>query len=81
MPGFAQDDRRVHMSYLDKTALRVVGTRPIRPDGVDKARAMPISVPICARSGVMSGKSARVMTALTPGNARAFSVLIDIIQA
>jgi len=24
------------MSYLDKTALRVVGTRPIRPDGVDK---------------------------------------------
>src|ERR1700740_2684381 len=24
------------MSYLDKDALRVVGTRPIRPDGVDK---------------------------------------------
>src|SRR5436305_8246196 len=24
------------MSYLDKSALRVVGTRPIRPDGVDK---------------------------------------------
>ncbi len=24
------------MSYLDKAALRVVGTRPIRPDGVDK---------------------------------------------
>ena len=24
------------MSYLDKTALQVVGTRPIRPDGVDK---------------------------------------------
>ena len=24
------------MNYLDKTALRVVGTRPIRPDGVDK---------------------------------------------
>ena len=24
------------MSYLDKSALKVVGTRPIRPDGVDK---------------------------------------------
>src|SRR5947207_15290202 len=24
------------MSYLDKASLRVVGTRPIRPDGVDK---------------------------------------------
>src|SRR5437762_8569127 len=24
------------MSYLDKSALRLVGTRPIRPDGVDK---------------------------------------------
>jgi hypothetical protein len=24
------------MSYLDKAALKVVGTRPIRPDGVDK---------------------------------------------
>ena len=24
------------MSYLDKEALKVVGTRPIRPDGVDK---------------------------------------------
>jgi CO/xanthine dehydrogenase Mo-binding subunit len=24
------------MTYLDKSALRVVGTRPIRPDGVDK---------------------------------------------
>jgi CO/xanthine dehydrogenase Mo-binding subunit len=24
------------MAYLDKSALRVVGTRPIRPDGVDK---------------------------------------------
>jgi hypothetical protein len=46
MSGFAQDDGRVHMSYLDKTALRVVG-----------------------------------MTALTPGNARAFSVLIDTIRA
>src|ERR1700726_4307815 len=36
MSGFARDDGRGHMSYLDKTALRVVGTRPIRPDGVDK---------------------------------------------
>src|ERR1700674_3822494 len=24
------------MSYLDKATLKVVGTRPIRPDGVDK---------------------------------------------
>src|SRR5579863_7753702 len=24
------------MSYLDKSALKVVGTRPVRPDGVDK---------------------------------------------
>ena len=36
MSGFVRDDGRVQMSYLDKTALRVVGTRPIRPDGVDK---------------------------------------------
>src|SRR5580704_1380582 len=34
--GFVRNDGRVQMSYLDKTALRVVGTRPIRPDGVDK---------------------------------------------
>src|SRR5467141_2918855 len=26
----------MRMSYLDKSALRLVGTRPIRPDGVDK---------------------------------------------
>src|SRR5262244_2195296 len=26
----------MQMSYLDKTALQVVGSRPIRPDGVDK---------------------------------------------
>ena len=24
------------MSYLDKESLKVVGTRPVRPDGVDK---------------------------------------------
>src|SRR3954453_2763432 len=36
MSGFVRDDGGVEMSYLDKTALRVVGTRPIRPDGVDK---------------------------------------------
>src|SRR5579862_6668719 len=28
--------RRCAMSYLDKATLKVVGTRPIRPDGVDK---------------------------------------------
>ena len=32
-------------------------------------------------SGGMSGKSARVVTALTPGNASAFSVLIDTMRA
>jgi hypothetical protein len=36
MSGFIRDDGSVQMGYLDKTALRVVGTRPIRPDGVDK---------------------------------------------
>jgi CO/xanthine dehydrogenase Mo-binding subunit len=36
MSGFAPADGRMHMNYLDKSALRVVGTRPIRPDGVDK---------------------------------------------
>src|ERR1700726_4234888 len=36
MSGLAPDDGRVHMNYLDKSALRVVGPRPIRPDGVDK---------------------------------------------
>src|SRR3954447_10047043 len=36
MSGFVRDDGSVQMSYLDKTTLRLVGTRPIRPDGVDK---------------------------------------------
>src|SRR5712692_8080748 len=36
MSGPAPDNGRIHMNYLDKSALRVVGTRPIRPDGVDK---------------------------------------------
>src|SRR3954469_2984375 len=36
MSGLVRNDGSVQMSYLDKTALRVVGTRPIRPDGVDK---------------------------------------------
>jgi CO/xanthine dehydrogenase Mo-binding subunit len=36
MPGYAKNDGRIQMNYLDRSALRVVGTRPIRPDGVDK---------------------------------------------
>src|ERR1700693_1603923 len=36
MCGVVHGRGRGQMSYLDKTALQVVGTRPIRPDGVDK---------------------------------------------
>src|ERR1700704_1851423 len=36
MSGPAPDNGRMPMNYLDKSALRVVGIRPIRPDGVDK---------------------------------------------
>src|SRR4029079_17719005 len=36
MSGLVPDHGRKNMNYLDKSALRVVGTRPIRPDGVDK---------------------------------------------
>src|SRR5579859_6562257 len=32
----ARQREDTRMNYLDKSALRVVGTRPIRPDGVDK---------------------------------------------
>src|SRR5205085_12061812 len=34
MTGLGNEEGR--MSYLDKSALKVVGHRPIRPDGVDK---------------------------------------------
>src|SRR4051812_36039642 len=34
MTGLGNGESR--MSYLDKSALKIVGSRPIRPDGVDK---------------------------------------------
>ena len=60
------------MTYLDKDALKVVGTRPIRPDGVDKVTGranfgadmvMPgivMSAPKLARPVTLSTPSGRI---------------------
>jgi len=34
--GGNDEQRSDKMSYLEQESLKVVGTRPIRPDGVDK---------------------------------------------
>src|ERR1700730_2154 len=47
----------------------------------DKSHRLCGAAPMTRLSGGMSGKSARVVTALTPGNAIALSVLIETIRA
>src|SRR5713101_5375161 len=47
----------------------------------ERSRRLCGAVPIWARSGVTSGKSARVMTALTPGSAAAFAVSMPTMRA
>src|SRR6201998_3032793 len=47
----------------------------------DRSHRLCGMAPIVRLSGGMSGKSARVVTALTPGNAIALSVLIETIRA
>src|SRR5215472_16307474 len=47
----------------------------------DRSRKFIGPSPTNASSDGIGGKSSQVTTALTPGNARAFSVLIDMIRA
>src|ERR1700728_2152996 len=75
--GFAQDDRRVHMNYLDRTALRVVGTRPIRPDGVDKVTGRANFGADMTMPGMLYGKIKRSPHA----HARIVSINLDKVLA
>src|SRR6195256_3182616 len=47
------------MSYLDKSALRLVGTRPIRPDGVDKVTGRAAFGADMTMPGMLWGKVKR----------------------
>jgi CO/xanthine dehydrogenase Mo-binding subunit len=47
------------MTYLDKDALRVVGTRPVRPDGVDKVTGRANFGADMAMPGMLWGKIKR----------------------
>src|SRR5712692_2928313 len=47
------------MSYLDKASLKVVGTRPIRPDGVDKVTGRAAFGADFAMPGMLFGKVKR----------------------
>src|SRR5438309_353597 len=47
------------MSYLDKSALRLVGTRPIRPDGVDKVTGRANFGADMTMAGMLWGKIKR----------------------
>jgi CO/xanthine dehydrogenase Mo-binding subunit len=47
------------MSYLDKDALKVVGTRPVRPDGVDKVTGRANFGADMAMPGMLWGKIKR----------------------
>src|ERR1700751_2823598 len=59
MSSFVRDEGRMQMSYLDKTALRIVGTRPIRPDGVDKVTGRANFGADMAMPGMLWGKIKR----------------------
>ena len=63
------------MSYLDKAALKVVGTRPIRPDGVDKVIGRASFGADMTMPGMLWGKVKR-----SP-HAHANIVRIDIAKA
>src|ERR1700747_1295325 len=47
------------MTYLDKASLKVVGTRPIRPDGVDKVIGRAAFGADMAMPGMLWGKVKR----------------------
>src|ERR1700683_4502777 len=52
VPG---DGGRIAMAYLDKAALKVVGTRPVRPDGVDKVTGRANYGADLAMPGMLAG--------------------------
>jgi len=47
------------VSFLDKQALKVVGTRPVRPDGVDKVTGRANFGADMAMPGMLWGKIKR----------------------
>src|SRR5580693_6605212 len=65
------------MSFLDKESLKVVGTRPIRPDGVDKVTGRANFGADMAMPGMLWGKVKRSphaharIIAITTGKAMA----------
>ena len=61
------------MSYLDKSALRLVGTRPIRPDGVDKVTGRANFGADMAMPGMLWGRIKRSPHA----HARIVSINLD----
>src|ERR1044071_4778399 len=63
----------MRMSYLDKSALRLVGTRPVRPDGVDKGTGRANFGADMTMPGVLWGKSKRSPHA----HARIVSINLD----
>src|ERR1700683_5241286 len=56
VPG---DGGRIAMAYLDKAALKVVGTRPVRPDGVDKVTGRAMFGADMVMPGMLWGKVKR----------------------
>src|SRR5437016_2665554 len=65
------------MSYLDKSALRLVGSRPIRPDGVDKVTGRANFGADMSMPGMLWGKVKRSPHA----HARIVSIKTDKAQA
>src|SRR6266480_3566656 len=65
------------MTYLDKAALKVVGTRPIRPDGVDKVIGRATFGADMVMPGMLWGKIKRSPHA----HARIVSINTDKAQA
>src|SRR6185295_7078633 len=61
------------MSYLDKDALKIVGTRPVRPDGVDKVTGRANFGADMVMPGMLWGKVKRSPHA----HARIMSINID----
>ena len=47
------------MNYISQSDLKVVGTRPIRPDGVDKVTGRATFGADCAMPGMLWGKVKR----------------------
>src|SRR5947208_1025959 len=57
MTGLGNEESR--MSYLDKSALKIVGSRPIRPDGVDKVTGRANFGADMVMSGMLWGRIKR----------------------